>query len=280
MYRESSTKCPQQQGWQADLTLEYEEKCVGNDTKTIVSKRRHRGPLTVQRAFYPEPDGTCHSYLLHPPAGLVGGDSLNIDLVLHPGAKAVLTTPGATRFYKSTGHQATLTQKFSIADKAYIEWLPQETLIYDRARTKVTSEFHLHGSAQFFGWEILGFGRPASGEDFTNGEIDFYLQVFRDKRLCLRERLASTGLPSGLHGHRGTMTLIASGSTPAALETARELCSESKLIAAPTLIEDLLIVRGLASDCEPLNKLCRQLWRSIRPQLSQRDAYAPQIWRT
>src|SRR5689334_8281039 len=74
--------------------------------RTVVASRRHEGPLLVQRAFHPEADGTCHLYLIHPPGGVVGGDELEVSLEVAPGAAALVSTPAATKLYRSSGATA------------------------------------------------------------------------------------------------------------------------------------------------------------------------------
>lgn len=95
--------------------------------KTVLHSARHIGPLTVQRPFYPE-DETCHLYLLHPPGGIVGGDSLDISVQLAANSHALITMPGASKFYRSSGAQAHLNQHFYVEEQATLEWLPQDTI--------------------------------------------------------------------------------------------------------------------------------------------------------
>jgi len=94
-----------QTGWQAHLSLGFSRR--GN--QTVLAERRQYGPLTVQRPFYPE-GMPCHLYLLHPPGGVVGGDELDVQIKVEPEAHALLTTPGATKFYRSAGPQSKVTQ--------------------------------------------------------------------------------------------------------------------------------------------------------------------------
>ena len=89
-----------QQGWIAKLELNFSV----SRSKTFLSKRKHIGPLTVQQPFYPE-EGLCHLYLLHPPGGVVGGDQLSIVVKTDSDSGALITTPGATKIYRSNGHK-------------------------------------------------------------------------------------------------------------------------------------------------------------------------------
>jgi urease accessory protein len=155
-------------GWAASLFLRY---AVRGD-RTALIERRHRGPLTVQRPFYPEKGGPCHTYLLHPPAGIVGGDDLEIVFELEADTNALVTTPGTTRWYYSDARLATSTETAYVTSGATLEWLPQETLLFDGANAKLTTRIELQGDAEVLGWEILGFGGPACGETFDNGTLD------------------------------------------------------------------------------------------------------------
>lgn len=264
-------------GWTASLQLEYEPR----RGRTALVGRHHTGPLSVQRPFYPDDDGTCHTYILHPPAGIVGGDDLGVTLDLAPHARVLMTTPGATRWYYSDGRTATLRQRARVADAAVLEWLPQETLLFDGAHARSTTRIELEGDARYLGCEITGLGRPACAERYTHGELDLRFELFRDGTLQLRERLVAHGTPRGLRDHAALMTFIASGADPTVLAAAREQCvAVSGALCAATLIDDVLICRGLAHECAPLIIASRQLRQTVRPLVLGAAAAPPRIWRT
>ena len=150
--------------WSAHLELDYRrnaERCVVYD--------RHSGPLRVLASLYPESPAVCHNVLVHPPGGIVGGDILNIDIALAPESHAVLTTPGATRFYRSTGDTATQTVTARLAGGARLEWLPQETICHRGALAENKLHFELEPGAEMIGWDVLSLGLPASHEAFDRG---------------------------------------------------------------------------------------------------------------
>ncbi len=116
---------PLKKGWQATLDLRFQQ--AGG--KTVLASAQHVGPLTVQRPFYPEEE-TCHLYLLHPPGGIVGGDELTISAHLAPGCHTLITMPGASKFYRSSGAQALVRQQLTLAPQATLEWLPQDAIFF------------------------------------------------------------------------------------------------------------------------------------------------------
>src|SRR5258706_14626091 len=106
--------------WKAELRLEFEHRAV----RTFLAKRRHDGPLVVQKPLYPEGDAVCHAIVVHPPAGIAGGDELEIGVRAAEGAHALLTTPGAGKWYRSGGAWARQRIEFDARGGACIEWLP------------------------------------------------------------------------------------------------------------------------------------------------------------
>jgi urease accessory protein len=87
--------------WHASLRLDY-----GHENGRSVARFLHDGPLRILQTLYPEGDGICHNVLVHPPGGLVGGDTLDVRVSAAPGSHGLVTTPGASRFYRSEGPEA------------------------------------------------------------------------------------------------------------------------------------------------------------------------------
>ena len=139
--------------WRASIELMFEAR-VG---RTDLVRSRHKGPLRVQRAFYPEGD-CCHLYLLHPPGGMVPGDDLRVALGLSHGAQALLTTPSAGRVYRSDLAKTAQAQGISaeLLTGTCLEWLPQETIVYEGAEAELSNRFDLQGDASLCAWTPLG----------------------------------------------------------------------------------------------------------------------------
>ena len=115
--------------WLARLEMTFAHR----QQKTKLVDTLREGPLSVQRAFYPETTGAAHLYLLHPPAGIVSGDELHVAATLEKDCQVLLTTPGANRFYRAREAKQMASKqcqfnRFTVADNAHLEYLPHETL--------------------------------------------------------------------------------------------------------------------------------------------------------
>ena len=264
-------------GWEASLELGFEPR----GARTVLKHRRQRGPLAVQRTFHPEGD-ICHLYLLHPPGGVAGGDRLCIDITLSPGSSALVTTPGATKFYNSIGPAAHQLQRFSV-DAGCLEWLPQENIFFPDAAVELKTEIDLYGEASYIGWEFHCLGRPVIGERFDEGHVLFSTRLSRDGKPLLLERLDVDG--SSLSG-KATLreqpvvaTLVATGAGREVIDRVREVTSETAGTGV-TLLGDVLVCRYLGDSTEQARKLFVSVWQAIRPMLIGKVAVQPRIWAT
>ena len=268
------------QGWQASLHLGFRPQA----RRTVLAERRRLGPLAVQRPFYPE-GGICHVYLLHPPGGVVGGDTLDIDVHVRSGAHALVTTPGATKFYRSGGPCARQDQHLIVAPGASLEWLPQENIFFPGAQATLQTNVELQGDARLALWEIHCLGRPTIDEVFESGRIDSRTAIVRDGVPLVLDRLRVSadnrsrlslmaGLPVG-----GTLYLSHAG------EDEVEACRDLLLVEGPdyagaTLIDDILVVRYLGRSTERARRLFNAVWQLLRPSTLGRTASVPRIWST
>jgi urease accessory protein len=267
------------EGWLARLQLRF----AASEGKTLLVGRRHTGPLLVQRTFHPA-DGVCHTYIVHPPGGVVGGDRLELQVAVEGGAHALLTTPAAAKFYRTSGATALQSQEL-IVDNATLEWLPQESIFYCDARVRSTTRIHLSGNAQFIGWEIPCLGLPARGETFERGELRLALEVWRDELPLLIDRLRLDGEGDartsrwGLAGHEAIGTLLAYPAQPQSVDAVRSLDTSECELAA-TLVDDVLVCRCVAAQAGPIHRTFVRAWEELRPMLLGVPAMRPRIWGT
>jgi len=275
---------PADAGWVARLELGFRAR----DARTVLASRRHVGPLQVQRPFYPDGERACHVYILHPPGGVVGGDSLTIDAGVERGAHALLTTPAAGKLYRSDGANAQLTQELKVADGAWLEWLPQETIAFDGARATSETRVTLTGTAGFIGWEILCLGRPAADEIYAHGEFMQRFEIWRDGAPLWWERNALAGgapvlhAPWGLADRSVVATLVAVGRAPGVLPALRELLNAEHDDGefSVSQLRDVLVCRYLGNSAEQARAGFIAAWRLLRPALWGIDASPPRIWAT
>lgn len=250
----------------------------------MLAHRRHVGPLRVQRPFYPERD-VCHAYPIHPPGGVVGGDVLELEVGCAAGGFALLTTPAAAKFYRSAGQLAVQRQRLTIADGASLEWLPQEQIVFDGAALDTLTQVQLAAKARFIGWELTCLGRPAGNARFAHGMIRQRLEIWRDGRPLLLERLRLSGESSvlsaswGLRGHSVIGTLVASGADDACVEATRGALAADDPVAV-TRLDDLLVARYRGDSAEQARALFIRTWAVLRPRLLDRAACEPRIWST
>lgn len=266
------------QGWQAHLRLGFRR---GPD-RTVLAERERKGPLGVQRAFYPEGDH-CHLYLLHPPGGVAGGDRLEIETKVTEGAGALVTTPGATKFYRSVGPEARQEQHLRVTGGA-LEWLPQENILFPGAHAVLSTTVGLEDDARFVGWEINCLGRPVNDERFEQGRAEFRFRLLKDGLPLLIERQVVEGKASlngaaNLRGHPVFGSLYAYAGDAGLLKTVREAMDEPAEIGL-TLVDGLLIARYLGDSTEQCRKLFARIWALIRPKVIGRAPCAPRIWNT
>jgi urease accessory protein len=275
--------------WHGHLKLDYRRDEQGRTT----ALDRHHGPLRVLQRLYPEGPGICHHVLVHPPGGIVGGDRLEIDIDLQPGSHALLTTPGATRYYRSAGALASQDLHARVAAGARLEWLPLETLVYDAALAENSLRFELAPGAEMLGWDVLALGLPAAGLPFERGHYTQHLEL--PGRWLERGRIAASddGLlnsPLGLAGHKVMASLwFAAGQVlPNArreglLDAARAICDQHALRATAgcTAPEGgVVVLRVLAPKVEPAMALLSQVWAAWRQLAWALPACPPRVWRT
>jgi len=270
--------------WQARLALEYTRQ----GGRTALTGRVHSGPLLVQKALYPEGDAVCHSIVVHPPGGIAGGDALKLELRLRDSAAALLTTPGAGKWYKSMGQKASMIQHFEIGSGAVLEWLPQPAIVFDAARADVRTEVRLQQEALYLGWDMSCMGRSASGERFNSGELRQRTEVWQQGRRlwCEYARLAGDdpmlASKAGLAGCTVSATLIAAGKEipKDLLERCRRVAPEAEEHCGITVLPRVLLARYLGHSSEAAMQYFIALWQLLRPALAGRSAVPPRIWAT
>lgn len=279
--------------WHGTLALDYRCDDLRGAKRTLVHDR-HDGPLRVLASLYPEAPAVCHNVLVHPPGGLVGGDELVIRATLGEGAHALVTTAGATRFYRSTGAPATQNLHAALADGAHLEWLPLETLAYSGCIGENLARFALAPGAEMIGWDLLALGLPASNQPFERGRFLQGIELpgrWRERGLVDAADKRLLDSPLGWDRRRAMCTIWFAAGTPLVtarrerlLDAARtEIDADAALRehAGATAVDDAVVVlRALAPRIEVVMALAVRVWQSWRREAWQLAACTPRVWRT
>ncbi len=270
--------------WDAALDLAYAMR----GGRTVLARRSNRGPLAVQKPLYPEGDPVCHTIVLHPPGGIAGGDRLAITVNLQAGANALLTTPGATKWYRSAVLEAAQDVEITAAAGAVCEWLPQENIFFNAANATNAIAVSLERSAVFCGWDVMCFGRTASGERFESGSVRQRLRVTRAGHPLFEELGTIEGggalldSPVGMAGLPvcGTFLLAGMEISKPALDQCRGTVPAGKAKWGVTRMPELFVARYLGPSAEQAREYFISIWKIVRPLYSQRAMQIPRIWAT
>jgi urease accessory protein len=261
---------PVAQSWKASLSLGF----TAQGERSVLTRREQDGPLVVQKPLYPEGEGVCHAIIVHPPGGIAGGDELALDVRCERGSHAVLTTPGAGKWYRSAGACARQSLDFDI--EGTLEWLPRETIVFDGALAELNTNIDLGEGARFIGWEIVCLGRRGSGERFERGRLQLSTRIDRrDRTLFIDKGEIEAGgrlmhSPAGLGGRSVFGMLIAT------YDGGRIACPD----LAVTQLPGLLVARYLGDSSEQALRAFTALWKLVRPSVCGRAAIEPRIWST
>ncbi len=272
--------------WNAALDLVFERR----GGRTVLVDQRHAGPLVMQKALYPGGDAHCQAVILHPPGGIAGGDRLDIAVRAGPETELLLTTPGATRWYKSDGRGAAQDVLLRADAGAVVEWMPLETIVFDRAVATSTVRVDLAGDACAAGWEIVAFGRGAAGERFTEGRFRQSIELRRDGRLLWAEYGEVSGgdpLFGSPVGYAECTTSgllwIAGPVNPRVGERGERAVPPVRpgMLAGITALPDgIMLARCLGHSTEQLRQWLIEVWENCRPDYAGRAAIAPRLWAT
>ena len=272
--------------WHAALSLDY----LVEDRRTV-ARYLHKGPLRILKSLYPEGDTICHNVLVHPPGGLVGGDTLDMTVSVGAGSHGLVTTPGATRFYRSDAGLATQQLHAHIGHGARLEWLPLEAIAYNQCDALNRAVFELAPTAELMTWDITALGLPATDQPFVQGTFRQHLEipgVWLERGTLNGADTRLLNSPLGLAGQRCMATLVFACGAPITpdrlaqgLEAARECLEAHDLrwqagVTAPN--PQVMVLRVLAPVTEPAVQLLKQVWVAWRQAMWQLSGTPPRLW--
>lgn len=224
--------------------------------------------------------------------GLVGGDRLDVDLAVAEGAGALVTTQAAEKVYRSTGADCRIATRASVAAGGWLEWMPQETIVFEGARLRRDTRLDLAADARILAGEMLVFGRAARGERLTRGLVRDAWEVAVDGRLVWAESLHLDGDIGAILDHpacfagAGAYAMLVHAGAGAAdlLPAARSLCEqvagkwEGGVRAAATCIDGILVLRVLGTPAHAVRGAYSALWSGLRSAAAGLPTRLPRLW--
>lgn len=272
--------------WHAQLDLDYRL-----EQQRSTARFRHDGPLRILQSLYPEGDAVCHNVLVHPPGGLVGGDTLDIRVRAAPGSHGLITTPGASRFYRSEGELAQQRTELTLEPGARLEWLPLEAICYSGCRAENRLTLRVAPGAEFIGWDVTALGLPNAGKPFEHGTLQQHIEapgVWLERGRIDAGDVRLLQSPLGFAGHRCIASIFFIAGSPiardrreAALDAARSLIDHHALQGSAGVTSphaEVIVLRALAPVVEPAMQLLRQVWMAWRAELWKLPGQPPRIW--
>lgn len=269
------------EGWHGKLNLVYADR---QDTTQLIYNYQ-QAPLKVQRPFYPEGEKVCHSVILHTAGGMVGGDRLSSNIHLQPQAQALITTAAASKIYRSNGLQARQTIQMQVDANACLEWLPQETILFNGAIYRQDLRVELATGASWLGWEITRFGRSARGEKFLQGEWRSHTEIWQQNvplwidRQCLPGSEDIFHSPHGLAGKPivGSLVWVGGAVSAEIVQKTRNLW-DGEGEAGVSQLQHGLLCRYRGSSTSEVRNWFIDVWLLLRVSFLNRGNCIPRVW--
>jgi urease accessory protein len=238
------------------------------------------------RVLFPraEPGDPPCAVLLTTSGGLTGGDRLKIVLAAGACTSATVTSQAAEKVYRSLGTDCLIDVDVTVDAQAWLEWLPQETILFDRARLRRTTRVDVAASGRFFACEMLVFGRSARGEAFATGSLYDGWRIARDGRLVWVDALRLDGdigakLARGLGGAGAVASAFYVGDDASGLlEPARALVETSQGRAGVTFVNGVLLARFFDADATIVRRDLIAYLGRFRQLAAGLPARLPRVW--
>jgi urease accessory protein len=277
------------QGWIAAMEGSLDIRFAGRSpAETRLVHLDQRAPL---RALFPHcPNmGLPVTAITATCGGFTGGDRLTMSVDVGDGAGVMAVGQAAEKLYRSAGADTHIDIDLSVGAGAWLEWLPQETILFDGSRLRRRTSLDIAPAGAMLGGEILVFGRQARGEELVRGLIhdgwhitrggkQLWADIFHAADRDLADMLAH---PAALAGARASAMLVHIGADlGTALDWVREriAAANTAMRVAATIVNDVLLVRWLAADASDIRPSFAALWMGLRAQARRLPANLPTFW--
>lgn len=258
-----------------------------DDGRTRLAHLDQSDPL---RILFPDvdPREPVTGALVTTSGGLVGGDTLGISVTGAENTASRIVGQAAEKIYRSTGADVTIEVRLDASGGAWLEWLPQETILFDNARMRRTTVAEVGVGARLLAGEMIVFGRTAMGESMTQGLVRDVWEVRRDGRLVWSDALHldenledALQAAAGFDGALAYASLIYVGDdADGQLSAARELLEAAApdVLSSATCVGDVLILRWVSRDSLTLRNAYGEFWGGFRNRIAGYPAAMPRLW--
>ncbi|WP_373478651.1 urease accessory protein UreD [Geminocystis sp.] len=270
--------------WHGKIDLVYSH----NNGKTEIKSAFCQAPLKIQRAFYPEGNSICYSVILHTAGGIVGGDILTQNIYLSPNSHVLITTPSATKIYRSEKKKATQEILIKLENNSYLEYLPQEIIVFNKSQFQQKLRVELGNNATWLGWEIIRFGRSARGETFTDGQWLNYTEVWQENKPLWIDRQSFSGdsqLFSAVNGLAdkpviGSLIFISSNPVEDFLPFIKELINSkfNQITLGVTTLQQGILCRYHGNSVSEAKNCLITIWQLLRKKQGFNSLIKPRVW--
>ena len=248
---------------------------------TVLKHLFHAAPLRVLFPT-PEPGEAPMAALVNVGGGLAGGDSLDARVTLGEAAVAGVTTPAAEKVYRALAEETRIATRLEVGAGATLEWLPQETILFQGARLERRLDAALAPGARLLAAEMLVFGRVARGERLTQGSLFDAWRIRRDGRLLWADATALDGdiagrlaAPFGFAGAEASGLLLLAAGEAEAL-AGRDLLRDKGFDA--TLARPGLMLARCLGGASPVRDAMARAIPLLRAGVLGLPARLPRLW--
>ncbi|NQV54364.1 MAG: urease accessory protein UreD [Rhodospirillales bacterium] len=257
------------------------------------------GPVTRLKHLYqhdpvrvlfptPRPGDITEAAIVTTSGGLVGGDRIDIELRVGSGGKVLAIAQAAEKIYRSAGEDCLIDVKLNAGESTWLEYLPQETILFDGARLRRTTTLNLDSGARILAGEMVVFGRIGSGERMRSGFVRDAWDVSVAGRRVWADALHLDGEigqavdhPAGLNGANALATAVYAAPDAAEyLDFARESLSAGNpgFLAGATLVNGLLVARWIGIDAQEMRAAFAEYWAGLRHRAQGLPETMPRLW--
>ncbi|MBE0529897.1 MAG: urease accessory protein UreD [Rhodospirillales bacterium] len=255
--------------------------------RTALASLFQHDPL---RVLFPTPPlgELTSAVLVTTSGGLVGGDEIAVRIAAGEGTAVLVSPQAAEKVYRSAGADCRIDMLLEAGPDAWLEWLPQETIVFNGARLRRRTVIEAAPGARVLAGEMLALGRAAMGERLHTGLLRDAWEVRCNGRLRWADALHIEGdmagvlaHPAGLGGAAACATAVYVGDDAGArLEAARALLEEAgdEVRSAATVVNGVLVARWIAAEGAAMRRAYGGFWAGFRREVAGLPARLPRFW--